>query len=121
MRSAEPHPTLLVVEDEPVIAYDLEDMLTGLGYRVLGPVTTLAEGLELAEAETLDGAVLDANLTDGTSLLIAERLKERGLPFVYVSGYDRRTLEGQRFPDGPALLKPVRSAALGSALDGVLG
>ena len=113
-------PTLLVVEDEQLIAFDLEDTLSRLGYRVLGPAMTLAEGMNLAETSALDGAVLDANLTETTSLPIAERLAERGIPFLYVSGYGKRTLDDLGFPDGPSMTKPLCSRTFASVLKDLL-
>lgn len=59
----------LVLEDEAVVAFALEDMLTGLGCDVVGPAVRLMQALELAETEALDVAVLDVNINQGLHCL----------------------------------------------------
>jgi CheY-like chemotaxis protein len=78
---------VLVVEDEVMIAMLMEDMLTDLGYEVVGPAMRLEEGIELATTAQLDMAVLDVNLNGQRSTPIAEILAERGVPFVFATGY----------------------------------
>lgn len=75
-----PGQRVLVVEDEYLIAVNTEDMLTDLGYRVVGPALTLKDGLKAAERGGFDVALLDVNLTEGTSRPIAEMLQERACP-----------------------------------------
>jgi len=81
--------TVLVVEDEPFIAMDLQLMLEGHGWRVMGPVASVREALRLLENELPSVALLDVNL--GTELVtpVAEALKARGVPFAVASAYDR--------------------------------
>ena len=78
---------ILVVEDEPLIAMDLKDLLTGSGYSVVGPALTLKQGMRLIENETIDGAILDVNLGGENVFPLADALAERSIPFVYVTGY----------------------------------
>jgi CheY-like chemotaxis protein len=78
---------ILIVEDEVMIAMLMEDMLTDLGYEVVGPAMRLEEGLELATSAALDMAVLDVNLNGQRSTPIAEVLAMRGVPFVFATGY----------------------------------
>ena len=78
---------VLVVEDEPVVAMCLEDILDALGCIPIGPASRLSEGLALAESETLDAAILDINLAGERSTPIAEALQVRGVPFAFASGY----------------------------------
>lgn len=78
---------VLVVEDEPIVAMCLEDMLIELGCDVVGPAAQLASGLALAEGEALDAAILDINLGGERSYPIAAALRGRGLPYVFASGY----------------------------------
>lgn len=80
-------PRVLVVEDEPVVAMCLEDILEDLGCVTVGPASRLAEGLALAEHEAIDAAILDINLGGERSTGIAEMLIARGVPFVFASGY----------------------------------
>jgi DNA-binding NarL/FixJ family response regulator len=78
---------VLVVEDEPVVAMCLEDILDALGCVPIGPASRLSEGLALAENEALDAAILDINLAGERSTPIAEALRARGVPFAFASGY----------------------------------
>ena len=83
---------ILLVEDEYFIAHDLKSALCGRGVHVVGPVPDLAGGLALARHEELDAAVLDVNLGGEMSYPIADELGERGVPFLFTSGYDDATL-----------------------------
>ena len=104
---------VLVVEDEPVVAMCLEDILEGLGCETVGPVARLAEGLALAENEALGAAILDINLGGERSTPIAEALRRRGVPFAFASGYGTCP-EG--FDGPPMIEKPYREAEVVAAL-----
>ena len=78
---------VLVVEDEPVVAMCLEDILDTLGCITIGPASRLAEGLALARAGDLDAAILDINLGGERSDPIADALRMRAIPFTFASGY----------------------------------
>jgi CheY-like chemotaxis protein len=105
---------VLVVEDEPVVAMCLEDILEGLGCETVGPATRLAEGLALAENEELGAAILDINLAGERSTPIAEILRRRGVPFAFASGY---AAAPEGFGDGvPLIEKPYRDADIEAAL-----
>ncbi|HBC16301.1 MAG TPA: hypothetical protein DHV50_06475 [Erythrobacter sp.] len=77
---------ILVVEDEPIIAFALEDMLLEDGADVVA-VGSLEEGLDQAEAGVFDFAILDINLHGEKSYPIAFRLGSKGVRFVFASGY----------------------------------
>ena len=78
--------TVLVVEDEPLIALDICDGLQGAGASVLSAYT-LCNALHLADHPDVAVAVLDYGLSDGEGAPLCERLKERGIPFVLHTGY----------------------------------
>jgi len=78
---------ILVVEDEPLVAMLLEEMLLDCGCEVVGPAYSLLQGSRLAESEALDAAVLDVNLNGELSHGIAEVLQARGVPFAFATGY----------------------------------
>jgi DNA-binding response OmpR family regulator len=104
-----PH-KVLVVEDEYLLALDLEQELHKAGFLVAGPALSVAEALPLAQFGC-DAAVLDVNLAGETAEPIAEALLARRTPFLTVTGY----AAGQRpavFESVPCLGKPVRSEAL---------
>ncbi|QUD90152.1 response regulator [Phenylobacterium montanum] len=112
---------LLVVEDEALIALTLEDMLDGFGCVVAGVAGTLKRAVALADELAIDGAVLDVNLGGERVYPAAERLKARGVPFVFCTGYGRAGLD-QAFAHVPTLDKPYQEEALrGLLLSGLFG
>lgn len=78
---------VLVVEDEPLIALALEDVLEDLGCEVVGPAHTLDEAAGLGRAAPLDGAILDVNLGRDKVFPVADILSKRSIPFVFTTGY----------------------------------
>jgi CheY-like chemotaxis protein len=106
---------VLVVEDEMIVAWLLEDMLADLGCAVVGPVGSVNQALAMIDAEAIDVAVLDVNLDGQTSYPVADALAARGVPFVFSTGYDKdRLLEGYR--TFPVLQKPYHQSELGDTL-----
>jgi DNA-binding NtrC family response regulator len=96
---------VLVVEDEMMVAWLLEDMLAELGCAVVGPAGSVKQALAMIDAEAIDVAVLDVNLNGEMSYPIADALAARGVPFIFVTGYDKdRMLDGYRI--FPVLQKP---------------
>lgn len=82
--------SILVVEDEFLLAEDLREQLVLAGAAVIGPVATLAKALDLiAAGVALDAAVLDVNLGGQKVFPLADLLQEQGVPCVFVTGYDR--------------------------------
>ena len=81
--------TILVVEDDYYVASDTAAALRGAGAVVLGPSPTAEDAAHLLEHETPTSVVLDLNLGGGgPKFEIAHRLLERGIPFVFLTGYD---------------------------------
>jgi CheY-like chemotaxis protein len=109
---------VLVVEDEPVVAMCLEDMLDALGCIVIGPAARLAEGLALAEGEPLDAGILDINLGGERSTAIGMLLQTRGVPFAFASGYGSAPEEFGS--DVPMIEKPYRQADIAAVLERLL-
>lgn len=110
---------VLVVEDEYLIRMLLEDMLADLGYAVAAAVGTIAEARELAATGDFSAAILDVKLDGEEIFPVADILEERGLPFVFVTGYGERSLPAP-YRDRPALRKPFQADQLGAALGGLL-
>jgi CheY-like chemotaxis protein len=115
---AEPAPRVLLVEDEPMIAFALEDMVIELGYDVVGPAFHLGDALELASHEEFAAAVLDVNLNEQRSFAIADLLHERGIPFVFATGYAEGGVGWTR--DAMVIAKPYTRAQLAKALGELL-
>ncbi len=108
-------PCILVIEDEMLVAMMLEDRLEMLGYTVL-MAARLARGLDLAESEPIDVALLDINLAGEESFPIATVLRRRAIPFVFSSGYGDEGLPAD-WAGEKMLQKPFDSKQLIAALD----
>ena len=103
---------ILVVEDEALIAMDLEWTLRERGCEVVGPVATLDEAVRAAATEQpLDGAVLDVNLGRERVFPVADVLAARGVPFLFLTGYEREILPA-RHRGHAVLAKPYRAEHL---------
>lgn len=98
---------VLVVEDNLLLAEVTKILLEDCGCQVVGPAGWLQRGLEMAEHEPLDGALLDINLHGEMSFPIAEMLRARGVPFVFVTGYEDRSIVPLAYRSAPRLDKPV--------------
>jgi CheY-like chemotaxis protein len=103
---------VLVVEDNLLLAEVTKILLEEGGCQVVGPAGWLQRGLELARAEPLDGAVLDINLHGEMSFPIAEALSARGVPFIFVTGYEDRSIVPLAYRSAPRLDKPVADERL---------
>lgn len=102
---------ILVVEDETLIAMDIEAALQALGCEVVGPTGKLETALLLASGEELDAAILDVTIRGGKIYPVAERLLARGIPFVLASGYGDWSLP-ENLRNQPRLTKPFTAAEL---------
>ena len=83
----QPKARILIVEDEPMIALDLEDMLADADFEIAGVVSTLEAALRFIENHAFDAAILDANLGGASAAPAAAALAARSLPYVVLSGY----------------------------------
>jgi PAS domain S-box-containing protein len=104
-------PRVLLVEDEALVAMMIQDSLGEFGFQVIGPISTASDALAAARDSHFDAAVLDINLGDGLVYTVAEILAKRGVPFVFVTGYDAESIDG-RFSGVPILQKPIERDAL---------
>ena len=110
---------ILVVEDEILVAMNIEDMLLELGHEVAGLASRVGPALALARESRFDAAMLDVNLAGEPSFAVADLLIERGIPFLFATGYGRQGIE-ERYRDFPFLQKPFRTKELGRALAGIV-
>jgi DNA-binding response OmpR family regulator len=78
---------ILIVEDEPMLAFVLEEFLTDAGFEIAGVAGRLEMALAMIESRVFDAAILDANLAGVSAGPVATALTARGLPFIVVSGY----------------------------------
>ncbi len=106
---------ILLVEDEGLIALDLQFLLEGWGCYVLGPVANANAALSLIADHWPDAAVLDVNISGGTSEPVGEALNFGGCPFVVLTAYQTVDLSGV-FKNAPLLRKPLDEQSLHKAL-----
>lgn len=110
---------ILIVDDEMLLAMALEDGLTALGcVTVIAP--RVAKALQLIAAESFDGAMLDVNVAGEPIYPIAQELSRRGIPFVFVTGYDAARLRIE-YRDRPILRKPFGMEALAQIAGSAFG
>ena len=110
---------VLIVEDEFHVLLLLEDFLQDLGCEIAGSATSLNEAQKLVGAGGFDAAVLDVNLRGEKVYPVARQLAERGIPFLFSTGYGAQGLdEGWR--NSPTLQKPFAKHDLAGLLGRVL-
>jgi DNA-binding NarL/FixJ family response regulator len=113
-------PTVLLAEDQLLVAMEIEASLRELGCEVVGPVATVAEVERLAARTDLDGAVLDIDLRGVKIFDVLPGLLARGLPVLLSSGYDDSAGLPDQFRRLPILVKPYGASQLGAALEALL-
>ena len=106
---------VLIIEDEPLVALDLQDTLESAGAVVVAMIASAADALNVVKTERLDAAVLDGNLHGKPVDEIAAALTRSNVPFVFISGYGRESLP-RGFGDVPLLNKPFSSSGLLDAI-----
>ncbi len=105
-------PSVLLVEDEPLVAMNMEAALRGAGLKVIGTAGTLAGAVSLARSATCNVAVLDVNLRGERVDDVAAILHGRGIPFLFVSGYGRANLPPTFRDSAGFLAKPFSDRVL---------
>ncbi|ETR76729.1 chemotaxis protein CheY [Afipia sp. P52-10] len=114
-RAASSKPSIMIVEDEMLVALSLQESLTSLGYRTVGPYVRLGEALAAVDVQPVDFAVLDVNLAGELVYQLADVLKRKNIPFVFTTGYESIMIE-PRFRGHPVLQKPVVKVVLENVL-----
>jgi two-component SAPR family response regulator len=102
--------SVLLVEDELLVAWDIEQMLKTAGLKVLGPVSSVAAALALLKTHKPDAAILDLNLRGELVTPVARRLRELHVPFVLSTAYNHLRADDEEAFSGVANLgKPLPS------------
>lgn len=107
---------IMVLEDQLVIAMDVENMLAARGAADVLTYATAAEALRGLERQLPDVAVLDVNLGSETSLPVAEELTRRGVPFAFATGYGEGSMIPPALSAVPLVRKPYDAGALVAAI-----
>ena len=98
---------VLVVEDEALVAMDLQFAFEDAGAQVLGPAMSLSEALTVAEQAEIDCALLDVDIAGQDVYPVAQVLQRRGIPFIFHTGHGSRRAHGEMFPGTITCLKPT--------------
>lgn len=110
---------ILVVEDEPLLAMLTEECLAELGHEVVGSAANVDQAMATIATVQVDFALLDYTLADdATSVPVAIRLRDAGIPFIYLSGHRSLPLGGE-VPVAPLLTKPFTLDQLDQTLRAV--
>ena len=113
--------SILLLEDEYLIALDAEHLLSELGVKQIRIVNTLPAAAEAAKNGGVDLAILDLNINGAMSLDVAQLFRERGTPIVFASGYELRDRISAELEQGDVYLrKPYTSESLKAALEAAL-
>jgi CheY-like chemotaxis protein len=107
---------VLIVEDDPIIALDLEDTILGFGAKTVRTAASVARALALIADQVPDFALLDVGLVREKTFAVAERLDALRIPYVFVTGYGVDVRLPPAFADRPRLPKPYSIDALRAAL-----
>ena len=111
--------TILVVEDEPIVALMIVDWLADLGHIAVNRATCQA-ALQRIQKGGVDAAILDLQLPDGDSYPIAAELRSRVIPFAFTTGSAASAINST-YGDVPILTKPFQFADAKRVLVGLLG
>jgi CheY-like chemotaxis protein len=114
-----PNARLLIVEDEYLIRLLLEDMLVEFGCTIAAVASNLEDGKQAAQTAQIDLAILDVNIDGEQVFPIADILRGRKLPFIFITGYGARGLP-DHYRDSPTLQKPFQMQDLEATLTRVL-
>lgn len=110
---------ILVVEDESLVTMLLQDTLAGIGCEIVGLASRFEDAIAKAESLSFDVAILDVNLDGRQTIPIARALSDRGVAFIWATGYG-----GDSLPDElrkvPVLQKPFQQRDLERALKAAL-
>ena len=109
---------IMIVEDNFSIAAALARILKAQGAELIGPTGTVSDALALiARSERIEGALLDVNLRGSMVYPVANALRDKNVPIVFMTGYDDASIESD-YANVPCLQKPVSVDRLMKALFG---
>ena len=114
---------ILLVEDDPLVGLEFQTALTDAGVEAIGPMPDLHHSLTaiMGEGCRFDAAILDVNLRGESTLPLAQLLSERGVPYMFVSGYDLDAALPVELRRAPKLQKPVTGTQLLAAVRTLIG
>lgn len=115
-----PAQRILVVEDSALVLMEIEDAIGDVGWQMVGPAMRLDEALALVRTEQIDAALFDVNLDGEMSWEAAAIAQDRGIPFVFTTGYDSNSMIPARFAEQKIVPKPFKRGDIVRALRAML-
>lgn len=108
------HTSVLIIEDEPLIAMDLEQLVQDLGHRVTALAATRSEAVAAVMTERPGLVLADIQLADGSSGIdaVADILDQYDVPVIFITAFPERLLTGERVEPAFLITKPFRPAAV---------
>lgn len=110
---------ILVIEDDPLTALEIEDTLAEEGYRPIGPATAVASAVEAINRGGIDAVIVDGELLGASAARVRQKLDQDGVPYVYIS--DQLLSTDDISPNMRAIRRPIRNAQLIELLAELLG
>ena len=107
---------ILVVEDQAVVAMEIQSILKALGCKIVGPAATLEDALALILSKHIDGALMDVNLQKKHVVRAVEELARRRVPFILVTSYPELDRDVPILRNAPRVNKPFTREQLTSAM-----
>jgi CheY-like chemotaxis protein len=110
--------SVLIIEDEPLIAMQLEDLVAGLGHTICGTAATRTQAREVVETQMPGLVLADIQLADGSSGLDAvdDILSMGSVPVIFITAYPERLLTGDRPEPTYLVTKPFQEATVRAAI-----
>lgn len=109
-------PQILIVEDEILIAMDLEDMVAEMGGKAIASAYNIETAIRLAESIEADAAILDVDIAGQLVFPVADILAARGIPFLFNTGHSAEEMLRARYKSAPICRKPTLPRQLKQAL-----
>jgi DNA-binding response OmpR family regulator len=110
---------LLIVEDEALVAMMIQDVVCDAGAEVVGPAANIDMAMSALRDQSVDGAILDVNLSGERIDPVADFLRAHKIPFLFLTGYGKSGI-GERFPSAAVVTKPFNDADLLKTVDRVI-
>jgi DNA-binding NtrC family response regulator len=114
-------PSILLLEDDLLLAMDMEEHLLESGYRIVGPFGRISDALDAIPRNELTGAIVDLNLHGELSFPVIEALQQRSIPVIVCSGYAELPELKARLKGLPLLPKPWSGQRLSRAMAEAFG
>ena len=115
-----PGKRVLIVEDNPILAYDLHGLLGDTGAQIIGPALDLPTGLQLARENDLDAALLDIDLGEERVWPLARELIQHTVPFAFISAECTEDQLPDAFRGYTCIEKPARTDDIYRTLDSLI-